>query len=114
MQTRVRFASRFYRLLDRLARKFPSVADEVDGLIAQLKQGERPGNRYRRIGGNVYRVRLRNRSASRGKSGGFRVAYYAASETRVTLLAICDRKDCAELNESTLRWIMRNEGLLTD
>ena len=66
------------------------------------------------MGGRVYRVRLPNRSARRGKSGGFRVAYYLETETTVFLLAICDRKDCAELNESTLRWIMRDEGLLPD
>ena len=65
----------------------------------------------RRMGGNVYRVRLPNRSAGRGKSAGFRVAYYVETETSVMLLAICDRKDCADLEESRLRRIIRAAGL---
>ena len=114
MRTSVKPTRRFRSLLRKLSRKFPSVFDELDRLEGQLQQGERPGSRYRRMGGRVYRVRLPNRSARRGKSGGFRVAYYLETETTVFLLAICDRKDCAELNESTLRWIMRDEGLLPD
>ncbi len=103
---------RFRTLLRRLAHRFPSVGDEVASLSLQLKQGERPGQRYRRLGGRVYRVRLPNRSASRGKSGGFRVAYYVETETSVLLLAICDRKDCADLEENSLRAIMQASGLL--
>ena len=114
MRTIVIPTRRFRSLLRKLSRRFPSVFDELDRLESQLLHGERPGTRYRRMGGRVYRVRLPNRSARRGKSGGFRVAYYLETETTIFLLAICDRKDCAELNESTLRWIMRNEGLLTD
>ncbi len=111
MQTSVSHSGQFNRLLRKLARKFPSVMDEVASLTGQLKVGERPGSLYRRMGGKVYRVRLPNRSARRGKSGGFRVAYYVETESSVLLLAICDRKDCAELEESTLRMIMRSAGL---
>ena len=111
MQTRVVPTDRFSRKLRRLARKFPSVVLEIDHLTSQLQNGERPGSLYRRMGGKVYRVRLPNRSARRGKSAGFRVAYYSASEHSVTLLAICDRKDCAELEESSLSAIMRAAGL---
>ena len=63
------------------------------------------------MGGRVYRVRLSNRSAGRGKRAGFRVAYYVANGDTVTLLAICDRKDCAELEEGNLRSLMRKLGL---
>ncbi|MCY4464438.1 MAG: hypothetical protein OXE46_02760 [Chloroflexi bacterium] len=84
---------------------------EVDRLANQLGDGERPGIQYKRMGGNVYRVRLPNRSARRGKSAGFRVAYYAVREDNVVLLAICDRKDCAELQEANLRALMRVAGL---
>ena len=111
MPTSVQFTRQFNRALGKLGRKFPSVFDAVADLTAQLKQGETPGKPYRRMGGSVYRVRLPNRSARRGKSGGFRAAYYTASKYSVTVLAICDRKDCAELSEANLRAIMRAAGL---
>ena len=111
MPISVRHSGRFNRLLGKLARKFPSAIAEVGNLTALLKQGERPGTLYRRLGSEVYRVRLPNRSAKRGKSAGFRVAYYVETETDILLLAICDRKDCAELEESNLRALMRSAGL---
>ena len=101
---------RFARLLRRLSRKFPSAVDEVERLSVRLMRGERPGRLYRRMGGAVYRVRLPNPAAKRGKSSGFRVAYYVETETSVFLLAICDRKDCAELEESNLRALMQLAG----
>ncbi len=111
MQVSVTPTSRFSRLLRKLARKFPSAVDEVEILSIRVRRGEGPGKPYRRMGGNVYRVRLPNRSARRGKSAGFRNACCINTETCVLLLAICDRKDCAELEESNLRALIPLAGL---
>jgi hypothetical protein len=38
-----------------------------------LKAGQLPGDQIPNLAHNVYKVRLPNRSAGKGKSGGFRV-----------------------------------------
>ena len=85
MTTQVDIADSFNKALRRLARKYPSVAGTVDELIAQLETDDRPGVKMTGIGAAVYKVRLPNRSARRGKSGGFRVIY----EDRSGTLASC-------------------------
>lgn len=86
MPTQVNIADTFNRALRRLARKSPSVAGAVDDLIAELESDLRPGALLSGLGHTVYKVRLPNRSARRGKSGGFRVIYQDRSGQLVLLL----------------------------
>lgn len=78
MPTRVRTTEDFDKQVSRLARKYPSVLEEVADFIARLHSrdlAQLPGRRIRRTGFSVYKERLPNRSARRGKSGGFRIYY---------------------------------------
>ena len=59
---------------------------------------ERPGQRIPRVGYTVYKVRLPNRAARRGKSGGFRVIYYVQFSDRVTLLTIYSKTDETDIS----------------
>lgn len=102
-RTTVRQTKRFDNRLGKLARKYPQVLDAPDNLIDELEQGNRPGARYRRVGDVVYRVRLVNRSARAGKRGGFRIAYHVGGEHAVTLIAICARSECRDLDETQIR-----------
>ncbi len=111
MATRLEHTKKFNADLRKLARKYPSVLEAVDALSVRLKRDERPGKLYKRVGGRVFRERLPNRSARRGKSGGFRVAYRVDSENNIMLLAICARKDCPDLGESAIRRLLRELDL---
>ena len=51
-----------------------------------------------RVGYTVYKVRLPNRAARRGKSGGFRIIYYAQFSDRVTLLTIYSKTDETDIS----------------
>lgn len=102
-RTTVRQTKRFDSRLEKLARKYPQVLDALDELVVELEEGNRPGARYRRVGDVVYRVRLVNRSARAGKRGGFRIAYHVGDGSTVTLIAICARQDCRELDETRIR-----------
>ena len=99
----VRHTRRFDSRLGKLARKYAHVFDAVDELIEELELGKRPGTRYRRVGEVVYRVRLVNRSARAGKRGGFRIAYHVGDHEAITLIAICARSDCRDLDETQIR-----------
>ena len=103
MTTQVDIADTFNKRLRRLARKYPLVADTVDELVAQLETDQRPGSKLSRMGSAVYKVRLPNRSARRGKSGGFRVIYQERSGALVLLLIIYSKTEQADIPDDLIR-----------
>ncbi len=107
MATLVRDLPIFKRRLGRLERKYRKTIDEVERLITRLEQGERPGDRIPGVGCAVYKVRLPNRAARRGKSGGFRVIYYAQFSDRVTLLTIYSKTDDTDISSAEIRGLVQ-------
>lgn len=105
--TRVRDLPRFKKRLGRLERKYPKTIDEVESLIAILAQGERPGQLVPGVGYTVYKARLPNRAARRGKSGGFRVIYYAQFEDVVTLLTIYSKFEASDISTREVQELAR-------
>lgn len=106
MPTKVDIGKTFNRQLRRLARKYPSIADTVDQLIAQLETDVRPGAKLTGIGYEAYKVRLPNRSARRGKSGGFRVIYQEKSGRLVLLLLIYSKTERADIPATLIRSVI--------
>ena len=80
MPTRVDTHPIFRKRTRRLRRRFPSIYLDLRPLFQRLRNDERPGQLVPGVGYTVYKARLPNRSAQRGKSGGFRVIYYALCE----------------------------------
>lgn len=106
MPTTVEIGNTFNRQLRRLARKHPSLADTVDQLIVQLESDARPGAKLTGLGYQVFKVRLPNRSARRGKSGGFRVIYQEKSGRLVLLLLVYSKTERADIpNDVIIRVI---------
>lgn len=103
MPTRVSVHPQFDRKLDRLERRYPRTTKEVRGLIHRLIHDQRPGQRIPRVGYTVYKVRLPNRAARRGKSGGFRVIYYAQLSDRVILLTIYSKTDDTDISDREIQ-----------
>ena len=75
--------------------------------MLRLQDDERPGQRIPGVGYAVYKVRLPNRSARRGKSGGFRVIYYAQIADTVTLLAIYSKSDDVDISIREIQQLAR-------
>ncbi len=76
MATKVTTAPRFDREFKRLLRKYRHLRTELGDFAQQVQNDERPGDKIPNVGYDVYKVRLANPSAGRGKRGGFRVIYY--------------------------------------
>jgi mRNA-degrading endonuclease RelE of RelBE toxin-antitoxin system len=105
MPKRVRTTENFDKEVARLARKFPAVLDEVADFISRLKRDDLmqlPGRRIRRTGFTVYKERLPNRSARRGKRGGFRIYYWVRERDYLVLVAICSKTEHEGYIESEL------------
>ena len=110
MTTLVRSTGRFDNESRRLIRKYRSLRNELDLLKAQLQQGDRPGDRLVGIGYEAYKVRLPNRSARRGKSGGFRVIYQERSGRLVLLLLIYSKTERADIPDDVVIRIIEEAG----
>ncbi len=99
MSTRVELKKQFIKESRRLARKYPLVLLEIEKLVQELKNDERPGDIIPNVGleYEVYKVRLANPSAQTGKSGGFRVIYYVKLADNVALLTIYSKSDYEDI-----------------
>ncbi len=88
MTVEVRSTRRFDKEFKRLVQKFPLLFEDSVELTAQIQSGGIPGDQIPNLAYEVYKVRLPNRSAKKGKSGGFRVIYYVKTQELIGMLSI--------------------------
>jgi mRNA-degrading endonuclease RelE of RelBE toxin-antitoxin system len=79
----VRFTPEFKRNLRQLAKKYRHIRSDMQPVIDTLVAGELPGDQIPGIGFPVYKVRIRNTDARRGKSGGYRMIYYLPTDVSI-------------------------------
>lgn len=108
MTTRVEIPETFRKSLTRLERRFPRVINEVDKLIDLLEQDERPGDKIPGVGYDVYKVRLKNPSAKKGKRGGFRLIYYIQLADQIVLLTIYSKSEQSDISAKQLQLIIED------
>jgi mRNA-degrading endonuclease RelE of RelBE toxin-antitoxin system len=78
----------FDRRSKALTKKYRNLKADLKPLILALQSGETPGEILTGLDILALKVRVRNSSVDRGKSGGYRVIYYVALPTKVVLLTI--------------------------
>lgn len=103
MPTKVNVAPAFLKDVRRLAKKYPAVLKQFESLSEQLKSDERPGDKIPNVGIDVYKVRLPNPSAQRGKRGGFRAIYYVQVADMVFLLRIYAKTEQEDITAGEIR-----------
>lgn len=92
-QIRLRFAKRFLKQAKHLEKKYRHVQDDIKTITVRLKVGETPGDRVQGVPYVVYKVRLPNTDAAKGKSGGYRIIYYVKTEERIVLLTVYSKTE---------------------
>ncbi len=108
MPTTVSISADAQRDVKHLKRKYPAVTGQIRRLIDQLENNERPGDRISGVGYEVYKTRLANPSAQRGKSGGFRVIYYVQMADNVFLLKVYSKTEQADISAEEIRRIVES------
>ncbi len=103
MTLKVEFTPYFEKSLLKLARRFPTVLDDLNGLIRLIETGNTPGDKIPHIEYSVFKVRLPNRSARKGKSGGFRVIYYVQTADLTVMITIYSKSDQTDISPNQLR-----------
>ena len=100
------FAPAFRKDLKRLRKRYPRIQQAIQPLIDQLIDGETPGDQIQSTGYTVYKVRLPNRDAQRGKRGGYRVIYYIRTTKHVVLLTIYSKSDRSDTSVDDIQAII--------
>jgi mRNA-degrading endonuclease RelE of RelBE toxin-antitoxin system len=54
----------------------------------------------------IYKVRIRNRDAARGKSGGYRVIYYLKTSSAVILITIYSKTEQSDITSVKIKQIL--------
>lgn len=106
MATTVNIPPIVQKQIKKLRRKYPAVTGEVRKLVTQLEDDERPGDKIQSIGYDVYKVRLPNPSAKRGKSGGFRIIYYVQLAKHVVLITIYSKTQLSNISPDAIKQLV--------
>lgn len=107
MPTIVNISTEAQKDVKHLKRKYPAVTSQLRKLIDQLENDERPGDKISGVGHDVYKVRLPNPSAQRGKSGGFRVIYYVQMADSLFLLKVYSKTEQTDISAEEIRRIVK-------
>jgi len=105
---RILTSSVFLRRLRGLLKTYPGVISDIAPVIDSLKRGETPGDRVPRVKGRpIFKVRLPNRDAQSGKSGGYRLLYYLIDREQRLLLTIYSKTDQSDIAPEELTRIVK-------
>jgi mRNA-degrading endonuclease RelE of RelBE toxin-antitoxin system len=106
--TKVILSPAFNHAVKQLHKRYPHVLDDIAPLIVQLESGELPGDRIQRLPYRVYKVRVKNSDARRGKSGGYRTIYYVETDDRIHGITIYSKSDQSDISTDVLRRIIED------
>lgn len=99
----------FLKRVKALRKKYPNVSRDVDPIIDQLEVGETPGDQLQNFDPYiVYKVRVPNRDAQRGKSGGYRVLYYLHTVEKIYLIYIYSKSEQDDVPDSLILAIIKD------
>lgn len=102
----------FRRKAKPLLKKYRLLRESLLILEKELLKNPRSGVSY---GGNIYKVRLSDRSKGKGTSGGFRVVTYVIAEqpdaTTIFLITLLDKSEEASIKKEDVVALVKQCGL---
>jgi mRNA-degrading endonuclease RelE of RelBE toxin-antitoxin system len=104
------FTPEFKRNLRQLAKKYRHIRNDLQSLLDELAKGSKPGDQITGIQHEVFKVRVGNSDARKGKSGGYRVIYHVKGEEAIVLITIYSKSDQADVSAAEIRRIIAAEA----
>lgn len=99
----------FERKFKRLAKKFPSLYEEIRQLEDILLRNPKTGID---LGSNVFKIRLASKSKKTGKSGGFRIITYSIEQNKdgyeINLITIYDKSEETTITKEEISKLIRD------
>ncbi len=108
MPFKIYFDAEFEREVKRLEKRFPQIREDIRDLLNDLQEGALGGDRISGVNIVVYKVRLKNRSAQRGKSGGFRAIYAVVGGDTLVFFHIYSKTDKTDIGLAEIRRRLRH------
>ncbi len=109
MNCTVKYSPEFAKSLKKLAKRYPSILDDLNDLINTLKENSNQGVD---LGGGFRKVRLRISSKGKGKSAGARVITFnfilCSDIQELILLDIYDKSDRESISMKEIKSILKN------
>ena len=103
----IRFTPEFKRNLRTLSKRYRYIRSDIEPILEKLQSGIFVGDQIPRTGFTLYKVRIRNRDAQRGKSGGYRLIYYLQTSHSITLITLYSKSEQSDISVTELRRIIR-------
>jgi mRNA-degrading endonuclease RelE of RelBE toxin-antitoxin system len=100
------FSDRFKKDVTKLGKRYRSIRLDLQPLIEQLEACETPGDRISDTDHVIFKIRVKNSSIQKGKSGGYRVIYYVKTNIQIILLTMYSKSDQSSINASEVRKII--------
>lgn len=102
----VEVTAKFQRNLRILAKKYPSIRNDIQPIIEQLQAGELPGNLISGVGYTIFKLRVKNSDVQKGKSGGYRLIYYVKTSTKIILVTIYSKSKQEDIAAADIEQIL--------
>ena len=103
------YTEEFLRQAKRLAKRYHSLADDINDLQIELKENPEAGVS---LGGGKRKIRLGVKSKGGGKRGGLRIitlnVIIETNDTCVNLLTIYDKKEIPNVSDKYIDQIIKN------
>ena len=104
MKYQITTVSKFDKQLKALAKKYPSVKNDLIALVESLSNDPFSG---KLLFNDVYKIRMRVTSKNKGKSGGARVIYFnlfaqKADNNEIVLLAVYDKSEQSSISDNQI------------
>ncbi len=97
----------FDRDVRRLRKKYRLIEADLRALIQDFEKVGIHGEMLIGFGREVRKVRLANRSANRGKSGGFRALYTVEDDTTIRLIRLYSKTEEETISRAEISGILR-------
>ena len=98
----------FDRDVRRLRKKYRLIAEDIKDLLLDFNRLGIHGELMVGFDREVRKVRLSNRPAKRGKSGGFRALYVVDNESTIRLIRLYSKTEEAALGRNEIRQILKS------
>lgn len=100
---RLIFAEEYIKAAKELRKTYRNLDRDLEPLLEELRQGKTPGERLQNVQSHIiYKVRVANSDAQRGKSGGYRVIFSLHFEDSVILATLYSKSNMDDISNEFL------------
>ncbi len=108
MSIRFIYSRDFLKDVRKLRKRYRFIENDIDQLKEEMRNNHYRGVLVPRWGPNVYKVRLTNRSARRGKRGGFRAVYVLQDSNTALFMHIYSKSDKDDASSADIQRMLRD------